>query len=105
VPFFYFETIQLGILNGASFFPSHNTLKFLVSIDESPYCLAFSPSYNTSFIEVGTNECITNLTFSHNQTQKSPSCGRWLKKPKKKFQQAFNDGVFKNIYGCKICQS
>ncbi len=36
----------------------------------------------------------TNLTFSHNQTQKSPSCGRWLKNQRKKIHQTFGDGVF-----------
>ncbi len=30
----------------------------------------------------------------------------WLKEPNKiKIHQAFGNGVLKNIYGCKICQS
>jgi hypothetical protein len=31
-----FLKIQLGILNGVGFFPSHNTFKILVGIDECP---------------------------------------------------------------------
>ncbi len=53
---------------------------------------------------VGTNECSTNLTFSHNRTQKSPSYGRCLKKakPKKTFHQVLVVGFFKTIMGVKF---